>query len=77
MGQVINGLFGGGGYEAPEVAPTPSTEKMEAESASTRDAERRKRAARAGGIRSTLLGTQLGMNNSGNSNMGILGRSSG
>lgn len=73
MGTFVSSLFGGSNYEAPEVSPMPSTEKMETESAGTRDAERRKRAARAGGIRSTLLGTQLGINNSSNST-GILGR---
>lgn len=73
MGSFVSSLFGGSSYEAPEVSPMPSTEKMETESKGTRDAERKKRAARAGGIRSTLLGTQLGVNNNGNSS-GILGR---
>lgn len=65
MGGVISSLFGGGNYEAPEpmqYTPAPSTEKSEAESSATRDAERKKNRARAGGIRSTLLSNPLGGN---------------
>lgn len=64
MGGIVSSLFGGG-YEAPEpmqYTPAPSTEKSEAESSATRDAERKKNRARAGGIRATLLSNPLGGN---------------
>lgn len=79
MGSVVSSLFGGStpSYE-PEPAqyiPAPSTESSEAESAATRDAERKKNRARAGGIRSTLLSNPLGSASSlgGNSPLGGLG----
>lgn len=56
MGNTLTSLFGGG-YKAPDpVQPTPLPAREESpEEAGTRDTERRKLRARAGGVRSTLL----------------------
>lgn len=77
MGQSMSALFGGGGADIPDApkyeAPPQS---LDAEGESTRDAERKKLRARAGGIKSTLLGQQLGpTSRSGSNPMGLLGRS--
>lgn len=58
MGSFVNGLFGGGSTEMPELSPMPEA-AGETESAANRDAERKKLRARAGGVRSTLLATSL------------------
>ena len=65
MGSAVSSLFGLGNVSTPDPVafePAPSTERSEAESESTRDAERKKNRARAGGIRSTLLSNPLGGN---------------
>lgn len=62
MGGGLSAIFGGNNYSSPEpvqYAPAPSTAQSEVEEQSTRDAERKRLRARAGGIRSTLLSTAL------------------
>lgn len=75
-GDLFSSLFGGGApeYETPRVDPAPTRDTAEPEAAAVRDAEQRKNRARAGGVRSTLLSSRLGVNNSGASAPGLLGR---
>lgn len=62
-GNIFSSLFGGG-YEAPEPVRYESAPAQERngdpESAATRDAERKRNRARAGGVRATLLSNPLG-----------------
>lgn len=63
MGSAISSLFGGG-YSAPDpVQPLPAPAREESpEEADSRDRERKKLRARAGGVRSTLLAPPQGNN---------------
>lgn len=73
---MFSSLFGGG-YKTPEtpkVSPLPVREDSP-EDQTTRDAERKKLRARAGGVRSTLLGARLGNTNTTGNSGGLLGRS--
>lgn len=76
MGQALASLFAGGGADIPDApAYTAPPESDDVEGANTRDAERKKLRARAGGVRSTLLGTSLGSKSGSSGNpMGLLGR---
>lgn len=75
MGGVISGLFGGG-YQAPEqpeINPQPTYEQeKEPVSQATRDAERRKLAARANAQRN-ILTSPLGTTGA-NNKLGILSK---
>lgn len=62
-GGIFSSLFGGG-YEAPEPVKYESAPQQERngdpEAQATRDAERKRNRARAGGVKSTLLSNPLG-----------------
>lgn len=79
MGNMIGGLFGGGGdIDTPDVDPAPVRQSDgEPEAKAARDNERRKQRARAGGVSGTLLtGNKLGSTGaSGGNASGLLGRS--
>lgn len=75
MGQAITSLFSGGGAsipDAPQYTAPPQSDDVEGET--TRDAERKKLRARAGGVKSTLLGANLGSNSTTYNPSGLLGR---
>jgi len=73
---IFSSLFGGG-YEAPEARQYESLPAREREGdpeeQATRDAERRKNRARAGGVRSTLLNNPLGGSAQAGNPAGLLG----
>lgn len=76
MGGVISGIFGGGGYSAPETPeikqqPIPEQEK-DPVSQAVRDAERRKIAARRG-MGGTILTSPLGTTGQASKSLGIIG----